>query len=225
MQREQIITKDGSTTIAIPAMGATYHSIHGALQESQHVYIQAGLETVLKKVKAAAPIRVFEMGLGTGLNALLTGTTANKEATPVFYECVEILPLPIEEIKQLNYCSLLNEPGIQQFFELLHSCDWGKTVAISNYFEIQKHHCTLRQWQPSCLYNLVYFDAFAPSAQPEIWTKEIFEKLYKNMATGGILVTYCSKGEVRRNLTAAGFVVKKLPGPPGKREILSAEKL
>ncbi len=250
MKRDIIITKDGSHSVSIPEMNVTYHSTHGAIQESKHVFIEAGFYGSVRFKRpdpGAEPLRILEMGFGTGLNALLTLIEAEKNRIPVHYTSFELYPLNNDEIKILNYCEQLNRPGLQPVFEQLHTCGWDKDAATGNYFTLHKINDSLLHftpfnkenaltppfrgeeiYEPKNLtggFNLVYFDAFAPAAQPELWTKEIFEKLYGMMKPGGILVTYCSKGDVRRTMQAAGFTVEKIPGPPGKREMVRAWKM
>jgi len=205
MKRELQLTADGSHTIAIPDMNVTYHSTHGAIQESMHVFIQAGLQAL-----QLPAVRIFEMGFGTGLNALLTMQHAD---IPVYYYAVEQYPLTAEEVEGLSYG---NE---------LHAYPWNEDVKINEQFTLHKAHVSLLSVQPEQEFDLIYYDAFAPGAQPELWTREVFEKLYGMLAAGGILVTYCSKGDVRRAMLAAGFKVEKLTGPPGKREMLRAKKV
>lgn len=205
MKRELQLTADGSHTIAIPDMNVTYHSTHGAIRESMHVFIQAGLQAL-----QLPAVRIFEMGFGTGLNALLTMQHAD---IPVYYYAVEQYPLTAEEVEGLSYG---NE---------LHAYPWNEDVKINERFTLYKAHTSLLSVQPEQEFDLIYYDAFAPGAQPELWTTEVFEKLYGLLAKGGILVTYCSKGDVRRAMQAAGFKVEKLAGPPGKREMLRAKKV
>jgi tRNA U34 5-methylaminomethyl-2-thiouridine-forming methyltransferase MnmC len=221
MQRHVILTKDGSHTIAVPGMDVAYHSIHGAVQESQHVFIHAGLHPLINQ-SANNLITILEMGFGTGLNALLTLLEADKMKQPVYYTAIELYPLKKEETGSLNYCELLNRTHHQVLFEKLHSCEWEKSHPITPFFSLYKNNCNLINFSTTQLFNLIYFDAFAPTAQPELWTKEIFEKLYTMLLPGGILVTYCSKGDVRRNMQSAGFSIEKIPGPPGKREMIRA---
>ncbi|HEY6503572.1 MAG TPA: tRNA (5-methylaminomethyl-2-thiouridine)(34)-methyltransferase MnmD [Chitinophagaceae bacterium] len=227
MQRQPVITKDGSHTLAVPEMNVTYHSLHGAIQESLHVYIQAGLYKVSDapaKGGTSDTIRIFEMGFGTGLNALLTQIENEKLQLPVHYTAIELFPLDTREVHLLNYCRLLDKPGLQTAFEQIHQCDWEKDIAITPLFTIHKINCNLVNFSSGRLFNLVYFDAFAPAAQPGLWTKEVFENLYRMMYDDGILVTYCSKGDVRRAMQAAGFKTERISGPRGKREMLRAAK-
>jgi len=220
MKREVIITRDGSSTVSIPEMQVTYHSIHGAIKESMHVFIEAGLHFGFEYF-SDRPLHVFEMGFGSGLNALLTAVEAEKHQQPIQYIGVEAYPLTVEEARALNYGVTLNQ---QAAFEQLHQAAWNQPVAISSFFALQKQQNTLAIFTIEQPVHVIYYDAFAPAAQPELWTRDIFEKLYGMLVPGGILTTYCSKGDVRRALQAAGFVVTKLPGPPGKREMLRAAK-
>jgi len=223
VERALIITKDGSHTISIPHLKVSYHSLYGAIQESRHVFISAGLKYFLSN-RTPEKVPIFEMGFGTGLNALLTLIEAEERNIPIQYTAIELFPLTPDEASALNYCDHLNRKDLLSAFEQLHLCEWEKDISISPYFTIHKQKNSLLNFKTSKLQNLVYFDAFAPAAQPELWTKEIFEILYSVLVPEGVLVTYCSKGDVRRALQAAGFVVEKIAGPPGKREIVRAIK-
>lgn len=213
-------TVDGSHTVAVN--GITYHSHHGAIQESKHVFIRAGLEVAEERFPERE-LNVFEMGFGTGLNALLTALRAEEAKRHVFYNVVEFYPLQEAEWTALNYGAVLNS---QSLFEQIHTAPWNETIATTPAFTIKKQQTSLLDWEPDegLQYHLVYFDAFAPDDQPELWTEEIFRKLYNCMHPNGILVTYCAKGYVRRNMMAAGFTVERIPGPPGKRQMLRAVK-
>jgi tRNA U34 5-methylaminomethyl-2-thiouridine-forming methyltransferase MnmC len=220
MTRELVTTKDGSHSIAIPDLKITYHSVHGAIQESRHVFIEAGLNYFSNH--PLKPLYIFEMGLGTGLNALLTAIEAQSQQLYIHYTAVEPFPLSMEEVKRLNYSELLQQ---REVFEKIHESNWQEEVRISEFFIIRKEREDLGQYSTHQSFNLIYYDAFAPLAQPELWTKEIFDQLFRMLLPDGILVTYCSKGDVRRAMIAAGFEVKKLPGPPGKREMIRAIKI
>ena len=220
MQRKLILTGDGSHTISMPELNVTYHSIHGAIQESKHVFIEAGLKSLLP-VEGTA-LNVFEMGFGTGLNALLTIIESERLQRKIYYETVEQFPLDNGEVRSLNYCEQLDREDLQPIFEQLHSCEWEKKVNITENFGFNKSRTNLLNLETSETFELIYFDAFAPNTQPELWTNEIFEKMFAMLEPGGILVTYCSKGDVRRAMQAAGFIVEKLPGPRGKREMTRA---
>jgi tRNA U34 5-methylaminomethyl-2-thiouridine-forming methyltransferase MnmC len=219
MKREIIATRDGSHTVSIPEMEVTYHSIHGAVQESEHVFIEAGLKLVSARLEE---VRIFEMGFGTGLNALLTLAHMETNNNPVHYSAVELYPLTREETAKLNYCNAPGRRHLQPLFDRMHSCDWEVPVPITNAFNLLKSKNSIQDFQIPPETNLVYFDAFAPLSQPELWTVGIFSKILKAMSPEGILVTYCSKADVRRAMTEAGFRVEKLPGPPRKREMLRA---
>jgi tRNA U34 5-methylaminomethyl-2-thiouridine-forming methyltransferase MnmC len=232
VKKSLIITKDGSHTISIPGMNVTYHSHHGAIQESIHVFINAGLKYFLDN-RTPEKLHIFEMGFGTGLNALLTLIEAEQRNIPIQYTAIELFPVTTDEASALNYCDQLNRNDLLSRFEHLHFCDWEIDISISPSFTIHKLKDSMLNFNTSPLLpgspptggqNLVFFDAFAPAAQPELWTKEIFEKLFSMLLPGGILVTYCSKGEVRRAMQAVGFVVEKIAGPPGKREMVRAIK-
>lgn len=221
MEREIITTKDGSHTISIPALNVTYHSIHGALQESMHVFIRAGLQ-YLMDIFPGKPLQILEIGFGTGLNALLTLQEAGTSQTPVNYTSLELFPLEKEKASQLNYTD--NNVSLQELFFQLHTADWETDVQITSFFTIHKKMISLLDFSSESIFHAIYFDAFAPGAQPELWTKEVFEMLYKATIQQGVLLTYCSKGDVRRAMTAAGWEVEKLQGPPGKREMVRAHK-
>jgi tRNA U34 5-methylaminomethyl-2-thiouridine-forming methyltransferase MnmC len=221
VKRSIITTTDGSRTVEIPELHVTYHSRYGALQESMHVFIKAGLRYVLHRDTPPSPLRIFEMGLGTGLNALLTIIEAEKEKLPINYTAVEAYPLQQEEWQGLNYGEDEEQKG---WLLTLHEGVWNEDTTISEHFTFRKEHKQLTDFTASHSFHLIYYDAFAPSAQPELWTKEVFEKLYGMLHPGGILVTYCSKSIVRRAMQAAGFSVQKIPGPKWKREMLRAVK-
>jgi tRNA U34 5-methylaminomethyl-2-thiouridine-forming methyltransferase MnmC len=223
MERKIIMTKDGSASISIPEMDVTYHSVHGAVQESLHVFIEAGFLYLLSQ-SARKPINIFEMGFGTGLNTLLTLIEADKVKQPVNYTVIELHPLDQSEIKLLNYCEQSRQSIYQASFEKLHSCEWEKDIVVNSSFTFHKMKADLLNFSTHQHFDLIYYDAFAPAAQPELWTKNIFEKLYNLMLPEGILVTYCSKGDVQRAMKAAGFKIEKLPGPLGKREMTRAKR-
>ena len=223
MERTIIITEDGSHSISIPELNVTYHSIHGAIQESKHVFIEAGLKYLFDRFANKQPW-ILEVGFGTGLNALLTAIEAEKTETSIYYVALEPLPISDDDASLLNYCELLNRKDLQEDFERIHDCEWNKSIAFTENVLMHKSGCTLQTFEHGPGFDLIYYDAFAPAAQPELWMKEIFQKLFDLLKPNGVLVTYCSKGDVRRAMMAASFTVKKLPGPPGKREILRAMK-
>ncbi len=204
-------------------MNVTYHSVHGAIQESMHVFIQAGLRDsgVFDFVGVN---HVLEIGFGTGLNALLTLIEADKQKNRIYYTGIELYPLNEAEINGLNYCEQLNQPHYKRLFKKMHQVEWEEMFEITDNFRLTKTKCSLLDFSTENSFFLIYFDAFDPTTQPELWTKEVFEKLYSIMAPGGILVTYCSKSDVRRAMQAAGFTIEKIPGPHGKREMVRATR-
>jgi tRNA U34 5-methylaminomethyl-2-thiouridine-forming methyltransferase MnmC len=214
-------TADGSHTLYVPALDEHYHSVTGAVQESLHVFIDAGLKRL-----SSPKIRVLEIGFGTGLNAFLTYHYAQKAGIAVAYTAIELYPLALAVIRQLNYSDRysLEEAAI---FDKLHASEWEKPVSIAPAFMLDKRLSDLTRLdclRQNELFDLIYFDAFAPDKQPEMWTQAIFDYLYEHTAQSGILTTYCAKGMVRRALRSAGYTVERLPGPPGKREMLRAGK-
>jgi len=221
VQKNLITTADGSHSLSIPDLNITYHSVHGAIQESKHVFIEAGLQYLIETL-APPKLNIFEMGFGTGLNAFLTAIEAERHRVKIDYTSIEKFPLSDGETSKLNYPGLLQQ---EYYFSMIHESPWGEHVTISEYFTLCKEKADLIGFISKEQFNLIYYDAFAPNAQPELWTKKIFKKLFDLLKRDGILVTYCSKGDVRRAMIAAGFALKKLPGPPGKREMLRAIKL
>lgn len=226
MTREIIDTGDGSHSIAIPGMQVTYHSRHGAIQESMHVFIEAALRNT------AGDVHIFETGFGTGLNALLTLLDAEQQQRNILYETIEPFPLTITEAAQLNYCTVLNRADLQPLFDQLHTCAWEAPVSITPHFTFKKRRLSLLDLSTDLPVSLstdqpvsiVYFDAFAPTIQPELWTTAVFTSLYERTAVNGILTTYSSKADVRRAMEAAGFSIEKIPGPWGKREMIRATR-
>lgn len=219
-----ITTDDGSHTIFNSTLNEHYHSIHGSVNESQHVFINAGLQKLLEQ--QPTQINILEVGLGTGLNVLLTllHLQKNNIQIPVNYFALEPYPLQKEITEQLNYTTILNYDNAETILRSIHGCVANTPIELSNSFLFTRIENTLQQEIFATKFDLVYFDAFAPQVQPELWEKEIFEKLYANMNPQGILATYCAKGQVKRNLKAAGFIVEALPGPTGKREMTRAIK-
>jgi tRNA U34 5-methylaminomethyl-2-thiouridine-forming methyltransferase MnmC len=221
MKREIIITQDGSHSVAIDQTNITYHSRYGAIQESQHVYIESGLKKLLNQKSC---INIFEMGFGTGLNALLTLISAEENNQKIYYETIDEHFLEDQLLEKLNYCEQLERPNLRSTFIQLHNCEQGKEILINPFFSFKKINTNLEDYIFSRSFEIVFYDAFAPRAQPELWTEEIFTKLFAALDPNGFLVTYCSKGSVKRAMQAAGFAVEHLPGPPYKREILRAIK-
>jgi len=204
------VTDDGSKTIYSAHFGEHYHSTFGAVSESNHVFIQAGYLAA-----SVRPVSVLEAGFGTGLNAWLTLQQAGKLQRHTRYEAIERYP-----IDEATVCELSDDA----VFRSLHAVPWEQPVEITPWFVLHKRKSDLLQTVFSHKYDVVYFDAFSPAVQPEMWTADIFARLYAAMNHGAILTTYCAKGSVRRNMQSAGFDVERLPGPAGKREILRAGK-
>lgn len=219
--RKIILTEDGSSSLFVPELNEQYHSVHGAIQESMHVFIQAGLAFVSNN----KTVNVFEVGFGTGLNALLTYQYCLKNDLKAVYHSVEKYPLPMGEVEQLNYPQQINTEGMEEYFNKIHQANWNQQVMINSNFSLLKTQADLRTFVPPRNYHLVYFDAFGPDKQPDLWTVTVFKQLYGCLLKGGVLVTYSAKGTVRRSLIEVGFKVERIPGPPGKREMIRAIKV
>ncbi len=212
------LTEDGSTTFFSDRFGQHYHSIHGAIQESIHVFIEAGYRCVADKPH----VTVFEMGFGTGLNALLTKIEADRLRQLVSYFSVELYPISTDEACAANYSEQL---GLSDdSFKRIHAAPWGETILLSEHFTLTKINGDLLTLALPSGVDLVYFDAFDQEAQPDLWSEHVFRKIYEAMTPNGILVTYSSKGVVKEALRAAGFFVQRLAGPPGKRHMVRAIK-
>ncbi len=228
MLRTIIKTADGSHSLFVEELNEHYHSIHGAIQESKHVFIEAGLKPIISRSTASSeenePLTILEIGLGTGLNALLSYIETQQSDINIHYTAIEAYPVNADLIDQLNYVELLKAQNLQPVYSTIHACEWGRPVALSDQFTILKIKSTLQDTVLGNNYHLIYFDAFGPGVQPEMWTEEVFAKLYAVVEPGGCLVTYCAKGEVKRTLKRVGFTVESLPGPPGKREMVRAMK-
>lgn len=219
MEYKIITTSDGSKTIYLPHLDETYHSSHGAVQEAIHVFIKQGIHA------AEQPeISVFEMGFGTGLNALLTRVEAEQLNRKIQYSGIEAYPVDFETAMLMDYCSLIGEEH-QVKFEELHKKEWNKKHRLSDVFAFEKIHAKIEEFTPPQeQFDVVFFDAFGPRAQEDMWTPVILRKMYDMLKTNGFLVTYCAKGQVKRDLKSLGFSIEALPGPPGKREMTRAWK-
>ncbi len=211
-------TADHSDTLYVPALDEHYHSIYGAWQESLHVFITEGFLQIRKP-----SFTIFEMGFGTGLNTLLSMIEAVKQGIEVTYHSIDLHPLKKSLIKQLNH-NRFTDPEFHSRVNTIYSSKWGSPVVIGKNFNLTKIKADMLSYRFTSVYDLVYWDAFGPEKQPELWQAPLFRKVYKSMTFNGILVTYAAKGQVRRNLEAAGFVVSRIPGPPGKREMIRAIK-
>jgi len=211
-------TADGSHTLFVPEMDEHYHSVNGAIQESAHVFINTGLAQLAHEKE----IHLLEIGFGTGLNALLTLLYAEKTGQAIHYTSLELYPIESEIIHLLNYPSQLNHDKAESFFNTLHAASWGEEAAITPCFTLLKRNVDFTECDLPGIYNLIYFDAFAPEKQSEMWEQSHFDRIATSTKMGGILVTYCAKGEVRRRIQHSGFKVNRLPGPPGKRQMIQA---
>lgn len=223
LKREIIKTGDGTSTIYLPEWEENYHSKHGAVQEALHVFIETGVKNYLQR-SDSNEISILEVGMGTGLNALLTLILAKKQKLDIRYSAIEAYPVTQEELDSLNYVDILPEEDIRTVFKKLHDASWEEEIDITSYFRLHKRKQLFSEISDEARFDLIYFDAFGPRVQPELWTETIFEKMYKALKNNGSLVTYSSKGAVRRAMQAVGFETEKLAGPPGKREMLRANK-
>jgi tRNA U34 5-methylaminomethyl-2-thiouridine-forming methyltransferase MnmC len=219
MERSLRLTEDGSHTLYVEKLDEPYHSKHGALQESMHVFIKQGLHTLSK-----SPIRILEIGFGTGLNALLTMCFAKQMKQEVYYHAVEKYPLNKAEYSQLNFEDLI-EDAPKGFLQLMHEGEWERSAPLSDSFTLYKEKADFRSMNPPGNFDLVYFDAFSPDKQPELWSAGVFSTIEQSTRPGAVLVTYSSKGIVRRTLISCGFTIEKVPGPPGKREMIRAVRI
>ena len=219
MKREIIITSDGSTTIHLPEWNEQYHSKHGAIQEAYHVFIKNGLRAFNKD-----KITILEIGFGTGLNSFITYLEAQKSNLIIDYVGIEAYPVKGEEIEKLNYVDELQAKAFAEDFSLMHSLSWNIKHDLNTIFSLTKREQFFDKIEDEDAFNLIYFDAFGARVQPDLWTVKIFKKMYNALKSTGILVTYSAKGSVRRAMQEVGFEVERLPGPPGKREMLRGIK-
>lgn len=227
MEREIVITGDGSSTIHLPEWDEQYHSKHGAIQEAYHVFIKHGLHHFCHPEivsESHQSVSILEIGFGTGLNTFITLLEAEKLKLNINYCGVEGYPVLMEEINQLNYPKALQATKKDVLFKKLHEISWNERNIITPNFSLLKQHKFFNEIEELDTYNIIYFDAFGARVQPELWTEAIFKKMYDALKVYGVLVTYSAKGSVRRAMQAVGFEVERLPGPPGKREMLRATK-
>jgi len=221
MKNVLIETQDGSHSLMSGAFGVSYHSRYGAIQESLHVFIKAGLHWKALKSKQ---LRILEIGFGTGLNAYLTMLEAARLGLDIYYETIEAYPISVEQAATLNYPQFLQPEESPTLFMELHRAPFGEKIVITRHFQLQKQQMQFENIQHKDAFDLVFFDAFAPDSQPESWEQPMLQKVYEALKKDGIMVTYCAKGYVKRNLKAVGFQVEALPGPPGKREMTRGVK-
>ena len=220
MDAKLVETSDGSHSLYVEALDEFYHSTHGAIQEANHVFLRSGLDLIRAR---QSQVRIFEVGFGTGLNAFMTWLD-KKEGEQIEYVSIEAFPVEASNIAGLNYPHQLTGQETHPTFDAMHASPWDTLIAIDEAFQLEKIHGTLQDVTLDSNFDLIYFDAFAPRAQDEMWTPAIFEKMYAALKPGGVFVTYCAKGQVRRDLQSAGFTMERLPGPPGKREMLRGTK-
>ena len=216
MKREILITSDGSTTINLPDLNEQYHSKNGSINETYHVFINSGLKLV-----SSETVSILEIGFGTGLNGFITYLESEKK---IDYVGVEAYPVTVEEIEKMNFISVLKAEKDSAIFKKMHSVSWEEKHQISDSFSLTKRKQFFEDIDDKDAFNLIYFDAFGARVQPQLWTVEIFRKMFESLKENGILVTYSAKGSVRRAMQEVGFTVERLPGPPGKREMLRATK-
>lgn len=235
---EIITTSDGSNSVIAEPFGVTYHSRHGAVQEAQHVFIDAALKAKMDELTAKSrPIlHILEMGFGTGLNALMTCLEAVERQWQIHYTTLEAFPLSPETAEKLNYGAFFEKKicenevtkiplNITMLFKQLHTCEWNKAVTLNPFFCIEKMNMSIENFDKKNFADLVYFDAFAPQSQPELWAENIMQIIYNALKIDGFMTTYCAQGQFKRNLKSVGFKVEPLAGPVGKREMTRARKI
>ncbi len=211
---KHISTADGSSSLFVEELNETYHSKHGAIQESEFVFLKEGLDLIEKD-----SISILEVGMGTGLNVLLSCNYALQRDKKIDFTTLEPFPIPKNLISDINYGELIESGSAQGWFNIIHGTKPGELVNVHHSFSLTKHHLKAEDFQTEKKFDIVFYDAFGPHAQPELWELPIFQHLSTFLNLGGILVTYCAQGQFKRNLKAAGFEVERLPGPPGKREM------
>ncbi len=214
------VTGDGSKTIFLPELNETYHSSNGAVQESRHIFIENGLDLVEKQ----GAILILEVGFGTGLNALLSASWAEMNNQRIHYTGIEAKPLSPELCFQLDYPRHIGQNS-EKIYDALIRCDWEMDNQLSTHFSIQKREVKIQDFAAVENVDLIYFDAFGPRVQAEMWDITILEKMYQSLNLGGALVTYCAQGQFKRDLKSVGFILESLPGPPGKREMTRAIRI
>lgn len=220
MEREIIQTSDGSTTIHIKDWNESYHSKHGAIQEAKHVFIKNGLALFPNQ-----KISILEIGFGTGLNAFITYLEAIKLGQTIDYVGVEAYPISEPELQSMNYLHELNALESKAVFDQMHASNWDESHLLSDTFSLTKRKQLFQDINDFEKFDLIYFDAFGYRVQPELWSTEIFKKMYKALKNNSVLVTYAARGVVKRSMIEVGFTVEKLAGPPGKREMFRAKKI
>ena len=214
MKREIIKTLDGSTTIHLEEWNESYHSKHGAIQEAKHVFIKNGLSLFERN-----PVSILEIGFGTGLNAFITFLESEEKQQNINYVGVEAYPIDASEVLAMNYVQELEAESFSEVFKKMHESEWNQEVEINSRFSLTKRKQFFDEIDDLEIFDLIYFDAFGYRVQPELWSTEIFQKMYNSLKLNGVLVTYAARGVVKRSMIEVGFTVEKLAGPPGKREM------
>lgn len=220
MERKIIKTSDGSSSVYLPEWDENYHSKHGAIQEAYHVFIKNGLDLF----EDNSDINILEMGLGTGLNCIITYLESKKRNLRISYLGLEGYPLDIEMILELKHLEQLQAEHESIVYQEILNSDWNTKQQITDHFYLTKEQVMFEDFDQRAFADLIYFDAFGARVQPELWTEAIFKKMYEALNENGVIVTYAAKGSVRRAMQAVGFEVERLPGPPGKREMLRGKK-
>lgn len=220
MERKIIVTNDGSVTIHLDEWNESYHSKHGAIQEAYHVFIKNGLDNF----KDESKVSILEIGFGTGLNSFITFLEHKKRNLNIEYVGVEAYPISTEEVDQLNYVDELKASEYKSVFSLMHESKWEDEIKMDSTFTLTKRKQLFQDIIDKEKYNLIYFDAFGFRVQPELWDESIFKKMYDALLSNGILVTYACRSSIKKAMLSVGFQVEKLPGAPGKREMLRAIK-
>ena len=221
-----LLTKDGSHTLFNSQLNECYHSTNGARQESLHVFIEAGLKHFVDNNTPQKSIQIVELGFGTGLNAILSYVFCKNKHIACSYTGIEAYPIDILLAAKLNYTDWMSDED-KAIFSQLHSCQWDEKIELSHIFSLHKCHIRIEDYfnpSESQKYDIVYMDAFDPAKQAELWTEDLFKQIHNNMNEGGIIVTYSSKGDVKRAMRAAGFIIERLPGPVGKRHMIRGRK-
>ena len=221
MEKKIIKTSDGSSSVYIPEWDENYHSKHGAIQEAYHVFIKNGLDLF----EDGSTISILEMGLGTGLNCMISYLESKKRNLSLDYLGLEGYPLDIEMILELNHLQQLQAEKESNVYHKMLTVDWNNKHQITDHFSLTKEQVLFEDFQKRSFADLIYFDAFGARVQPELWTEAIFKKMYEALNENGVIVTYSAKGSVRRAMQTVGLEVERLPGPPGKREMLRGRKL
>lgn len=217
-----VLTQDGSHSLYSEQFGEQYHSKYGAIRESRHVFIEAGL---FYKMASSEKLDILEIGFGSGLNALLTFLETEQRSRKVYYETLEAYPLSKDESARLNYPEQLQAPDKKELFLAMHDLPWDVTHQLTENFSFKKSLKKFEEFDGESMFDLIYFDAFAPGTQPELWEIPVLANICGRLKKGGVFVTYSAKGSVKRNLKSLGLQVENLPGPPGKREMIRAIKI